>query len=125
MKVYLAKPFARWARKERLAKGDLCQAAREIGDGLVDARLGGLLVKKRIARTGGGKSGGYRTIVMFRAGERIVFLYGFPKNAQSNLSPRELETYLALAKIFDGLPEKDMARLSAEKELTEVACDEF
>ncbi|ABS65243.1 protein of unknown function DUF1044 [Parvibaculum lavamentivorans DS-1] len=124
MKIYLAKTFARWARKERLAKEDLCRAAREIGDGLVDARLGGLLVKKRIARTGGGKSGGYRTIVMFRAGERMVFLYGFPKNAQSNLSPRELEAYLALAKIFDGFSEKDMARLGAEKELTEVVCDE-
>ncbi|MEQ8380076.1 type II toxin-antitoxin system RelE/ParE family toxin [Parvibaculum sp.] len=124
MKRYKTKVFAKWARKERLRDNDLCEAAREIERGQIDATLGKVLVKKRIAREGGGKSGGYRTVVMFRAGSRMVFLYGFPKSAKGNLSVTELEAYQALAKIFDKLPEGDLAALCERGELKELICDE-
>ena len=58
--------FARWARKEHLTDRMLHDAANEIERGLVDARLGGFLLKKRVARPGGGKRGGYRTILAYR-----------------------------------------------------------
>ena len=57
--------------------------------GLIDADLGGSLYKKRVARPGGGKSGGYRTLVSARIGNRYVFLYGFPKNDKANITQDE------------------------------------
>jgi hypothetical protein len=56
-----------------------------------EADLGGYLFKKRIARADGGKSGGYRTILGFRKSDssRVFYLYGFPKNARANITPRE------------------------------------
>ncbi len=124
MKRYQTKAFARWARKEGLKDGDLARAALEIERGLIDAMLGKMLVKKRIGRAGGGKSGGYRTIVMFRTATRLIFLYGFPKSAKSNLSERELEAYQSLARVFDGKPQAEIEALCAKGELKEIVCDE-
>jgi hypothetical protein len=44
---------------------------------VVDADLGGGVIKQRVARVGQGRSGGYRMLVAYRAGARAVFLYGF------------------------------------------------
>lgn len=51
-----------------------------IEHGLVDADLGGVVFKQRIARTGAGKSSGYRATVLLRSGERAFFVYGFAKS---------------------------------------------
>jgi len=56
----------------------------------MDADLGGGLIKQRVARPGKGRSGGYRTIIAFRAGERAVFLVGFAKNERENIADHEL-----------------------------------
>ena len=69
----------------------LSQAVREIREGLYEADLGGNLVKKRIARPGQGKSGGFRTIVATRDGERCFFVYGFAKNDQDNMDDEDVE----------------------------------
>lgn len=124
MRRYQTKVFAKWARKERLKDNDLVRAALEIERGLVDATLGKALVKKRIARSGSGKSGGYRTVVMFRAATRLIFLYGFPKNAKSTLTERELEAYLALARIFDRKTQDEIEALCEAGELKEIGTDE-
>lgn len=50
MAIYMTRWFDRWARKQGLAASSLCTAVREMMNGLVDADLGGGLVKKRIAR---------------------------------------------------------------------------
>jgi hypothetical protein len=56
------KDFARWQASENLPDATLCKAVQEMESGLIDADLGGFLYKKRVARPGGGKSGGYRTL---------------------------------------------------------------
>ncbi len=84
MAVYETRWFARWARKEGLAASSLC-AVQEMTHGLVDADLGGGLVKKRIARPGQGKSGGYRTLVATNQCNRWVFVFGFSKSERSRL----------------------------------------
>jgi hypothetical protein len=58
--------------------------------GLVDADLGGGVIKQRVARTGQGKSGGYRTLILFRQGDRAIFAFGFAKSAQANISKADL-----------------------------------
>jgi hypothetical protein len=80
MRVFKNKMFLKWAKSEDLKDSVLLNAAREISQGLVDADLGGNLFKKRIARKGQGKRGGFRTIVVFQKEYRTIFIYGFPKN---------------------------------------------
>jgi hypothetical protein len=63
MRVLKMHTFARFARQESMPDGSLANAIREAERGLIAAQLGGTLIKLRIARSGGGKSGGYRTII--------------------------------------------------------------
>jgi len=61
--IYKTKVFDRWANEQGLTDQSLCQAIKEMIAGLIDADLGGGLYKKRVGRTGKGKSGGFRTLV--------------------------------------------------------------
>jgi hypothetical protein len=74
MAIYKTRWFDHWARKQGLTAPALCAAVREMADGLYDADLGGCLFKKRIARPGQGKSGGFRTLVAANKGNRWVFV---------------------------------------------------
>ena len=89
MAIYKTRWFDRWARKQGVGSLALCAAVREMTDGLYEADLGGGLLKKRIARAGQGKSGGFRTLVATNKGSRWIFVYGFPKNARSNIDKDE------------------------------------
>ncbi len=80
MRIFKNRPFERFARKARLEDEILRKAVADAERGLVDADLGGGVIKQRIARQGGGKSGGFRTIILFRLGERAFFVHGFAKN---------------------------------------------
>ena len=82
MTVFKRRDFARWQASERLPDAALCKAVQEMEAGLVDADLGGFLYKKRVARPGGGKSGGYRTLLSARIGDRYVFLHGSPRTTR-------------------------------------------
>lgn len=99
MRVFKGKHFSRWTTGEAISDRDLWQAATEAFAGQFDADLGGYLFKMRIARQDGGKSGGYRTILGFRKSDssRMVFLYGFPKNARANITSRERAALSATA----------------------------
>jgi len=85
MAIYKTRWFDRWAKKQRLSTTALCEAVREMNAGLFDADLGGGLLKKRIARPGEGKRGGFRTLVVTNKGGRWIFVFGFPKNERSNI----------------------------------------
>ena len=65
--------------------------------GLVDADLGGGVVKKRVALPGRGKSGGARTLVATNKGNRWFFVFGFEKNDRANISDQVLEALQDLA----------------------------
>ncbi len=97
MRVFKNKPFARFARKAGLDDEVLRQAIDAAKRGLVDADLGGGVIKQRVARQGGGKSGGFRTIVLFRLGERAFFVHGFAKSDLGNIRADELAAFRLLA----------------------------
>lgn len=97
MRVLLTRWFDRFARREWIADTALLEAIERAARGLVDAELGGGLIKQRVARAGGGRSGGYRVIVAFRAGDRAVFLYGFAKSERENIAADDLEDLRDLA----------------------------
>jgi hypothetical protein len=96
MVIYKTRWFARWARKEGLSDKALRLAVEEMAQGLFEADLGGDLLKKRIARPGEGKRGGYRTLVATNRASRWIFVYGFAKNVRSNIDSDE---ELALKKL--------------------------
>jgi hypothetical protein len=81
MSVFKTKWFDKWASKQGLTSDGLCTAVHEMSAGLYEADLGGGLFKKRVARPGQGKSGGFRTLVATKKLGRWVFVYGFPKKA--------------------------------------------
>ena len=81
----------RYARQERLEDCSLCDAIERAERGIVDADLGGGIIKQRVARIGQGRSGGYRLLIAYRPGKRAVFLYGFAKSERDNIGPDELE----------------------------------
>ena len=120
MRIYRLKGFARFQRRERIADAALVKAVRDASAGLVDADLGGGLIKQRVARAGKGKSGGFRTLVAYRRGERAVFLYGFAKSGRANIDDDELQAWRRVGRGYLGLDANALAATIAAGELTEV-----
>ena len=123
MAAFKTRWFDRWARKQGLGTISLCAAMREMANGLYDADLGGGLFKKRIARPGQGKSGGFRTLVATNKGSRWIFMFGFPKNERSNLDKDEEEALKKLAAHLLSLTTQELATAQRAGELMEVDCD--
>jgi len=84
-------------RKTDLSDAALCDAVREMAQGLIDADLGGGVLKKRVGLAGRGKRGGGRTLVATNKGDRWFFVFGFEKNERANISTEEKEALQALA----------------------------
>jgi hypothetical protein len=96
-RVFKTRFFTRWMRKTELSDAALCQAIVEMAQGLIDADLGGGLVKKRVAMPGRGKSGGARTLVANNKGSRWIFVFGFEKSDRANITAEELQALKDLA----------------------------
>ena len=124
MRIFQNKAFLRFAKKAGIGDAVLCEAIRDAERGLIAADLGGGVIKQRIARPGQGKSGGFRTLIVFRAGARAFFVYGFAKNEMDNIGPDELVALKKLATALLAYDDKAIARVIASGTLTEVICDE-
>jgi hypothetical protein len=124
MRVFMTKPFARLARAESVTDAQLCDAVRRAEKGLVDADLGGGVIKQRVARPGRGKSGGLRSIVLFRSGDKAFFVYGFAKSDRGNIRRDELRAFRKLSDVMLALDERGLASAMRNGTITEIACDE-
>lgn len=112
VQIYKTKIFARFLRRENVSDASLIDATYRANQGLIDADLGGGLIKQRVARPGQGRSGGYRTILLFRAGDIAIFLAGFAKSERANITDDDLEDLKTIAKQWLTDPkriEKDLA----------------
>lgn len=96
-RVFKTRHFSRWMRKTELTDGVLCTAVAEMAQGLIDADLGGGIVKKRVGLAGRGKRGGARTLLATNKGDRWFFVYGFAKNDRANIADDELEALQGIA----------------------------
>lgn len=122
MSVLKRKHFARWLAGEKLPDDALCKAVKEMENGLIDADLGGFLYKKRVARPGGGKSGGYRTVLSARIGDRYVFLQGFAKKDKANITQDEKKALQFAGKVFLDLSPAELTKALQAGVLLEVHC---
>jgi hypothetical protein len=122
-RVFVTKVFARFARRAEIDDRDLCAAVAAAQLGLIDADLGGEVIKQRLARRGAGKSGGYRTIILFRRGGRAFFVFGFAKSDRANLEAEELKGFRRLAKRMLGFTEQELAQALKAGAIKELKCD--
>jgi hypothetical protein len=122
-RVFKTRHFSRWMRKTRLTQEALCLAVSEMEDGLIDAELGGGVVKKRVPLSGRGKSGGARTLLATNKGSLWFFVFGFEKNERANIMPRELEGLKALASDLLKLSSAELDSLVDSEALQEICHD--
>ena len=120
MRIFKTKPFARFASREGIADEELCEAAYRAERGLIDADLGGGVIKQRLAREGQGKSGGFRSIVLFRRGSKVV--YGFAKSNRDNIRRDELKAFRKLAGEMLTLDDKALAAAMTNGTIMEIEC---
>lgn len=97
MRIFKVKWFTRYAAQEKISDEDLVTAIKRVEKGLIDADLGGNLIKIRIARKGQGRSSGFRTLIAYQKNKRAVFLYGFAKSERENIEDSELISLKELA----------------------------
>src|SRR3990167_194928 len=100
MQILKNKPFSQWAKKLKISDKTLVTAINEMTHGLYEANLGGHIYKKRLPLGHKGKSGGARTIIAFKVGDKAIFIYGFSKGDKSNITKKEEESLKDLAKIY-------------------------
>jgi len=120
VRVFKTRGFARFARRQRIADASLYEAIRRADQGLVDADLGGGVIKQRVARPGQGRSGGFRVLIAYRAKTRSVFLFGFAKSARGNVEDDELATAREIARLWLEADGKALARALSEGIIEEV-----
>jgi hypothetical protein len=120
VRIFLTKWMSRFARRENLAYKSLQEAIARAERGLIDADLGGGLIKQRVARAGKGRSGGYRTIIAYRRGSRAVFLYGFAKSERDNIGSDVLRTAREIAEVWLPAVAEKIAIGIEEGELEEI-----
>jgi len=124
VRIFKSKWFQRFARKEGIEDATLREAVGRAEKGQIDADLGGGVIKQRIARPGQGKSKGFRAIVFSRRGEKAVFMYGFPKSRQANISQDEQEQFKEAAKHVLCLTDEQFAELIERGDFVETRVNE-
>jgi hypothetical protein len=124
VRVFATKSFDRFSRRERIGSDRLREAVDRAERGLIDADLGGGVIKQRLARKGQGRSGGYRVLLVYREGVRAVFLYGFAKNERENINDDELARLRRAGDEILSWRDKRVEALVAAREWTEIECSD-
>jgi len=123
MKIFKYRLFEKWAKKHSVSDDDLKKAVIEIESGLYDANLGGNVYKKRVGRLGEGKRGAYRTILLMKKDDKIIFAHGFSKGEKDNITKNELEDFKMMAQTFLNLSQTQIDTLINNKNLIELSHD--
>lgn len=124
MRVFKTRWFVRFAKSEKISDTSLADAVARAERGLLDADLGGGIIKQRVARPGAGKRGGYRAIIAYVHGRRAVFLLGFAKSARDNIAPDQLADLKEAASELLALSNGEIARRLDARTLEEADYDE-
>jgi len=124
VRIFKTKWLVRFARREQVTDDGLKEAIARAARGIVEADLGGGIIKQRVARLGQGRSGGHRMLIAYRAGERAVFLYGFAKSERENIGPDELATLREIGAAWLAANAGEIAQALQENALQEVDDDD-
>ena len=106
--------FNKWAKKNAVSDNSLLKTINNLSNNLGTVELGGGLYKIRTPKIGQGKSGGFRTIVVFKEDEIVVFVYGFAKTDKDNLDKEELKYFKILAKDLLNIRKQEYVKLEKQ-----------
>lgn len=123
MRIFINGWFGRFARKEKISVESLRDAVDRAEKGLIDADLGGGVIKQRISRPGAGKSGGYRSIVIYKKGNKAFFVFGFPKSDLNNIRNDEVVQFKKAAQFVLALTDDQIRKLIESGQFEEVTKD--
>lgn len=116
----MTRHFSRWLGKTELSVEALCRSVEEMERGLIDANLGGGIIKKRVTLPGRGKRGSARTLVATNSANRWFFVFGFEKNDRDNINAKELSALKALASDLLRLGVHELSAAVTAKTLQEI-----
>lgn len=119
-RVFKTRHFVRWQRKTDLTDNALCLAIKEMEQGLIDAELGGGLLKKRVALPGRGKSGSARTLIATNRSDRWYFVFGFEKSERENIDAVDLKALKNYAHVLLGLSQSELISFLSNGSLQEI-----
>jgi len=119
VRIFKIKALAKFTRQHSVGDDSLVDAVKRALRGLVDADLGGQIIKQRVARPGQGKRGGFRMLIGIRS-DRAIFLFAFAKNERENIDRAELMTLREIVASFLNADDKTIARAVTEGTLIEV-----
>lgn len=119
MRVFKTKALARFTKREAISDASLLAAIENAERGLIDADLGGGIIKQRVARPGQGKRGGFRMLIGFRS-DRAVFLFGFAKNERDNIDDDQLKTLREIVSSWFAADDGKIAKALKDGLLMEV-----
>lgn len=120
MRIFKNAWFERFARKQKIQDTALREAVQRAEQGLIDADLGGGVIKQRVARPGQGRSGGYRTLIFYRQAHRAFFVYGFAKSELTNIRDEEEAAFKKAARHVLGLTDEQLAALIQSGQFSEL-----
>ncbi|MBI5751458.1 MAG: type II toxin-antitoxin system RelE/ParE family toxin [Hydrogenophilales bacterium] len=120
-RIFKTRSFVRWMRKTELTNEALRQAVQEMASGLIDADLGGHVLKKRVALPGRGKRGSARTLVATNRGDKWFFVFGFEKNERANIAPDELLALQLMAQDLLKLSAPQLDQFVAEGKIEDIS----
>lgn len=92
----------------------------EINKDMFESDLGSGVIKKRVARNGQGKRSGFRILLAFKRNDRIIFMLGFAKNEQENITKVELIALKHIAKQYLSLTNAGLEKLIQSNILREI-----
>ncbi|MGX2975768.1 type II toxin-antitoxin system RelE/ParE family toxin [Ursidibacter arcticus] len=125
MRIFKTRAFAKFASKQKIEDTQLVEVIKRAEFGLIDANLGGNIIKQRIARQGQGKSGGYRSLIFYKINDNHFFVVGFAKNEQENISATDLASLKLLAEQYANYQDEHIALLLQTGALIEVTQNEI
>lgn len=120
MRIFRNQWITKFAKKHKISDSELIEAVERADKGVIDADLGGGVIKQRIARQGQGRSGGYRSLIFFRRGERAFFMTAFAKNDRENITNKELAELKKAAAIILAMTETDIEQVKLNGTFTEI-----
>lgn len=120
MRIFKNQWVTKFAKKHKISDSELLEAVERADNGLIDADLGGGVIKQRIARQGQGRSGGYRSLIFFKRGERAFFMTAFAKNDRENITDKELAELKKAAAIILAMTETDIEQAKSNGTFTEI-----
>jgi len=119
VRIFKTKTLAKFTRQNGIDDEDLAEAVERAVRGLIDADLGGQVIKQRVARPGQGKRSGFRMIIGIRS-DRAIFLFAFAKNERENIDKAELMTLREIVASFLNADDRTIAQALNDGTLVEV-----